>query len=79
MSVTIHINTMVLPGHRIEVASPELPQGRPAAVTVTVEDEERAPKRTIDEILAGYPGPFSFHTAEEVDAYLRAERDSWDE
>lgn len=37
-------------------------------------------KRTIDEHLeqAGYTGGRLFKTAEEVDAYIREERDSWD-
>lgn len=34
--------------------------------------------RSIDEILAGYPGGRLFKNAREVDEYLKAERDSWD-
>ena len=35
-------------------------------------------KRPISDILKSYKGGQSFKTAEEVDAYIRAERDSWD-
>jgi len=32
----------------------------------------------IDEILAGYGGGRLFRTADEVDRYIRTERDAWD-
>jgi hypothetical protein len=73
----VQIQTTVLPGHRIEVEAPELPEGRPATVWVVV-DEADPSKRRLSENLAGYPGRGLFRTAEEVDAYLRAERDAWD-
>jgi hypothetical protein len=38
MSITVEFTTTVLPGHRIEVVAPELPEGRPAKVRVTVEE-----------------------------------------
>lgn len=77
MAQTIRIQTTVLPGHRIELHVPELPEGRRATVLISMSDEE-TPKRPLREVLAGYPGGQLFKTAEEVDAYLREERDSWD-
>jgi hypothetical protein len=77
MSVTLQVTTTVLPGHRIEIQAPELPEGRKATVLVMLEDEA-FPKRPLAEVLAAHPGGRLFHSAEEVDAYLRAERDSWD-
>jgi hypothetical protein len=77
MSVTLQVKTTVLPGHRIEIQAPELPEGRPATVLILVEDEAM-PKRRLRDVLAGYQGGQSFRSAEEVDAYLRAERESWD-
>jgi hypothetical protein len=77
MSIAIHIQTVVLPGHKIEVQVPELPEGRKATVFVVLEEEE-VPQMPIFERLANYPGKQLFKTAEEVDAYLREERDSWD-
>jgi hypothetical protein len=77
MSLTIQVETTVLPGHRIEISSPELPEGRPATVYVIVA-EDRMPKRRFLDVLAEYPGGQLFKTAEEVDAYVQAERSSWD-
>jgi hypothetical protein len=76
----LHIKTEVLPGHRIEITAPELKEGESVDVFLVVAepaDEQR--KRTISEFLAALqPGPRQFKTAEEVNAYLQQERDSWD-
>ncbi len=74
---TIEVETTVLPGHRIEICAPELPEGRSATVRITLGDEG-APKRPFREVLGSYSGGELFRTAEEVDAYVRSERDSWD-
>lgn len=55
-------------------------------MTVTIEttespktsEEPRTEKRHVIDILAELPGHRLFKTAEEVDAYIREERDSWD-
>ena len=77
ISTAIQFQTTVLPGHRIELSAPELPEGCSATVFV-VFDQTSSPKRRLSDILAGYPGGQLFRTGDEVDAYLRAERDSWD-
>jgi hypothetical protein len=76
MPLPLQFNTVVLPGNRIEIQSPDLPEGIPVLVTVEL---NRLPleKRPMDEILAGYEGKRLFKTADEVDAYLREERESW--
>lgn len=68
---------VVQPGGRIEVSTPELPVGQNVEVTIRPLDEphRRGSARTI---LARSPGHRLFKSAEEVDAYIRAERDSWD-
>ena len=76
-TTALHFHTTVLPGHRVEVSAPDLPEGQPVTVFVVLA-EEAGPKRRLSEILAGYPGGQLFRTAEEVGAYLRAERDAWD-
>src|SRR3990172_1522943 len=38
MSRTLEFKTTVLPGHRIEICTPELPDGTPATVRVTLEE-----------------------------------------
>jgi hypothetical protein len=77
MSRTVQVETTVLPGHRIEICAPELPEGRTATVLIIVAEEEIA-KRPFREVLGDYPGSGLFKSADEVDAYIRAERDSWD-
>jgi len=76
MSQGIQIPTTVLPGHRIEVESSELPEGKSDTVLVLVNGAEQ-PKRRLSEVLAGYAGGQLFRSAEETDAYLRSERDAW--
>jgi hypothetical protein len=77
MSLAVHVRTRVLAGHRIEVSVPELPEGRTASVFIVLEEAE-AVRRPLWEVLAGYPGGQVFQSAEQVDAYLKAERDSWE-
>ena len=77
MTQTLQIETTILPGHRIEIQAPELPEGRSATVFVLVEENPLS-KRRLSEILADYRGGQLFRSAEEVDDYLRAERESWD-
>ena len=51
----------------------------PPVLTVLVTLAEGQPsKRPLREVLGEYQGGRLFRTAEEVDAYLREERDSWD-
>ena len=78
MAIEISIETTVLPNGKIELSAPEFVPGQ--HVTVLVRIEEETQKLTIDERLAraNYHGGSLFKTAEEVDAYIREERDSWD-
>jgi hypothetical protein len=78
MATAMYIKTTVLPGGRIEVSAPELVEGQQATVFVVLEEKVQEPKRTLSEILRDYPGGQLFKTAADVDAYIRAERDSWD-
>jgi hypothetical protein len=75
--MALQVMTTVLPGHRIEIEVPELPVGARATVLILLE-EPQPPKRRLQEVLGDYPGGRLFKSAEEVDAYLREERDSWD-
>jgi hypothetical protein len=77
MALALQVKTTVLPGHRIAVCAPQLPEGRSATVLILLE-EETIPKRPFREVLGDYAGGQLFQSAEEVEAYLRAERDSWD-
>ena len=77
MTSALLVRTKVLPGHRIEIAAPELPEGRMASVFIVL-DETEAVKRPLREVLGDYAGGEVFQSAEQVDAYLRAERESWE-
>jgi len=79
MAIEIAIKTTVLPGGKIEVSVPELIAGQQATVIVKI-DSAQSEKLTIDEHLAraNYHGGALFKTAEEVDAYIREERDAWE-
>lgn len=70
------IETTVLPGGRIEISSPDLKPGRKVTIWILPEPDQ-TDRRSLTEILAAYPGGQLFKTAEEIDAYIRAERDSW--
>jgi hypothetical protein len=77
MSIALQVKTTVLPGHRIEIQAPELPIGQGATVFIVL-DENQPSKRPLREVLGDYAGGGLFRSAEEVDAYLREERASWD-
>jgi len=77
MATTIHLQTVVLPGGKIEVSAPELIAGQRATVFVVLEETPVEKSHALD-IISGFKGHGVFKTVEEVDAYIREERDSWD-
>ncbi len=80
MTTELTLTTTVLPGGKIEIRSPELVPGERVTVIVKVEVPQETEKLTIEEHLAraNYKGGALFKTAEEVDEYIRNERDSWE-
>ena len=44
MSHAIEVRTTILPGHRIEVCVPELPEGSAAMVQIRVDESDSAPR-----------------------------------
>jgi hypothetical protein len=79
MIMPLRVLTKVLPGHRIEIAAPaDLPVGAEVEVTVQPPASQPPAKQSILDIIESYDGPRLFKTAEEVDAYLREEKDSWE-
>jgi hypothetical protein len=48
MSQAIEVKTKVLPGHRIEICAPELPEGSAATVHITVDEPGHAPAATVN-------------------------------
>lgn len=78
MATVIHIEAVVGPDGKIEINMPELTPGQRVTVTIEPEHtEDRSGPHVID-IIKGLPGGRLFKTAEEVDADIREERDSWE-
>ena len=75
MQKTLHIRTTVLPGGRIEIVDQELPVGESVSVVV---HSSVAKRRSAVEILKEAPGQRLFRSTEEVEAYLKDERASWE-
>jgi hypothetical protein len=79
MQSALRLETTVLPGHRLEVSAPELPEGARVEVIVVLPEEPSRERRSMLDLLATLPpGPLLFRTPEEVNRYLQEERDSWE-
>ncbi len=79
MAIEVRVKTKVLPGGKIEISAPELIAGQEATIVVTVEDTkpDEQPHDHVIDVLKRLTGHQLFNSAEEVDAYIREERDSW--
>ncbi len=78
MQTALKLTGTVQPGGRIEVSSPQLPAGKAVDIIILFSQEPDDARRSVVDILAEAPGHLAFQTAEQVDAYLQAERDAWD-
>ncbi len=76
MPKTLHIKTTVQPGGRVEFASPELEAGQTVEVVVSLTSPPE--RRSAVDILNEAPDGLIFKTAEDVSAYLKEEKESWD-
>jgi hypothetical protein len=75
MTQALKLDAVVGPGGKVEVTDPKLPEGSHVTVFVVVDPPK---KRRLYEVLGDYKGGELFKTGEEVDRYIREERDSWD-
>lgn len=82
MSAIIHREAVVGPDGKIEISAPELQLGQRVSVTIEPETDDASASSTAEpslyDLVKDLPGGRLFKTADEVDAYLRQERDSWD-
>lgn len=80
----IHREAVVGPDGHIDIAAPELRPGQRVSITIEPEPEAGAktyaPEGTIPmiDLMEEAPGQQLFKTADEVDEYIRRERESWD-
>ena len=78
MPTTLRLETTVLPGHRVEVIAPELPEGMPVEVIVVPSRAATQRQSMLEFLKTLPPGPLVFKTPKEVDEYLQEERNAWD-
>ncbi len=85
MQTALRLTARVLPGKRVEFASPDLPDGGEVELIVMLPEptilpttDASAPKGVLDFIQSLPPGPRSAATWDEVERNYRTERDSWD-
>jgi hypothetical protein len=78
MQAALRLTTSVQPGGRIEITHAQLPEGKAVDVIVLFQPIANGKKDSILDVLALAPGQLAFKTAEEVDAYLRQERQEWE-
>ena len=78
MQAAIRTHAKVLPGNRLEITSPELPEGQTVEVIVLI-DRAAKPRQGVLEFLDSLPpGPRSYPTWEELERAFQEERNSWD-
>lgn len=78
MAAPIRVEATVAPDGQIHVTVLGLAPGQRVRVSIEPEEAPQPEKRPAIDILREAPGHQLFKTAEEVDAYLKEERDSWD-
>ena len=79
MQTALRMETIVLPGHRIEISAPELPEGCMVEVIVVLPEVGAVSRTSMVELLKTLPpGPRAFDTWEEYERLLEEEKNSWD-
>ena len=72
------ITTKVLPGNKVEVELPPGSEGQEVTVFVVLPDRLHPPKGNVLKLLEEAHRHQVGMTAEQVDEYLKKERESWD-
>ena len=77
MPEAVHTRATVLPGGRIEITDPTLPEGETVDVMLLLPPAQR--RRSMRELIESFPpGPRAVATWEEYERHLKEERDAWD-
>jgi hypothetical protein len=80
MQTLLRLKTTVLPGHRLEVTAPELPEGAKVEVIVVLPDQQPHRMSMLEflEKLPPGPSPRCYPTWEEYERHLQEEKNAWD-
>ncbi len=79
MQTVLRMQTTVLPGHRLEISAPELPEGAKVEVIVILPETPQPHRISVFEFLESLPpGPRAFPTWEEYEKFLQEEKDAWE-
>jgi hypothetical protein len=79
MQAALRTETTVLPGHRVEISAPELPEGATVEVIVVLPASPETRRISMLEFLESLPpGPRAFPTWEEYERHLREEKNAWE-
>lgn len=81
MQTALRMETTILPGHRLEIRSPELPDGAKVEVIVVLPEQQKPRRMSMLEFLESLPPgptPRCFPTWEEYERHLREEKDAWE-
>ena len=79
MQAALRRETTILPGHRIEITAPELPEGARVEVIVVLPEQPQRPRMSMLEFLGTLPpGPLLFKTPGEANRYLQEEKVFWE-
>jgi len=79
MSTIVQITTTVRDDGSIEVRAPGLTPGQQVTVSIATTDEEQRTGPHMLDAVAALKGHHIFTSAEEVDTFIRGERDAWDQ
>jgi hypothetical protein len=79
MQSALRLETTVLPGHRLEISVPDLPEGAKVEVIVLLPEKSEPPRISVLEFLESLPpGPRAFPTWDEYERHLQDEKNAWE-
>jgi len=81
MQAALRLETTILPGHRLEVRAPELPDGAKVEVIVVLPAQPSLRPMSMVEFLQTLPespSPRCFPTWDEYEQHLQKEKDAWE-
>jgi len=79
MQETLRMAATMLPGHRLEIRDPALPEGARVAVMVVLPEKQKTQPVSMLTFLESLPaGPRALPTWDAFERHLREEKDSWE-